>query len=75
MTCRLQSHQPLPLINYVRSFEIEEYTAIVGDDVSDHILARMSMVPDGGSKFLQEHEDLDEWPDLDDDSIAPELGE
>ena len=59
----------------VRSFEIEEFTAIVGDDVSNHILARMSMVPDSGSRFLQEHEDLDEWPDIDDDGIDPELEE
>ena len=51
----------------VSSFEIEEYTAIVGDDVSNHKLARMTMVPGGGSKFLEEHENLDEWPDLDDD--------
>ena len=51
----------------VRSFEIEEYRAIVGNEVSKHRLARMTMVPDGGAKFLEEHEDLDEWPDLDDD--------
>ena len=51
----------------VSSFEIEEYTAIVGDDVSNHRLARMTMVPGGGRKFLDEHEDLHEWPDLDDD--------
>ena len=51
----------------VRSFEVEEYRAIVGNEVSKHRLARMTMVPDGGAKFLKEHEDLDEWPDLDDD--------
>ena len=51
----------------VSSFEIEEYTAIVGDDVSNHKLARMTMVPGGGRKFLEEHDNLDEWPDLDDD--------
>ena len=59
----------------VSSFEIDEYNAIVGDDVSNHILARMTMVPESGSKFLQEHEDLDEWPDLDDDGFALELEE
>ena len=59
----------------VSSFEIDEYIAIVGDDVSNHILARMTMVPESGSKFLQEHEDLDEWPDLDDDDFALELEE
>ena len=51
----------------VSSFEIEEYTAIVRDDVSNHKLARMTMVPGGGRKFLEEHDNLDEWPDLDDD--------
>ena len=52
----------------VSSFEIEEYAAIVGDEVSTHRLARMAMVPEGGRKFLDEHENLDEWPDLDDDN-------
>lgn len=52
----------------VSSFEIEEYTAIVGNETSRHSLARMTMVPGGGAKFLKEHEDLDEWPDLKDDS-------
>ena len=28
----------------------------------------MTMVTDGGAKFLEEHENLDEWPDLDDDA-------
>ena len=51
----------------VQSFEIEEYHAIVGTEVSKHRLARMTMVPEGGTKFLEEHEDLDEWPDLEDD--------
>ena len=52
----------------VSSFEIEEYDAIVGNKLSKHRLARMSMVPGGGTKFLEEHEDLDEWPDLEDDA-------
>ena len=58
----------------VRSFEIEEYRAIVGNEVSKHRLARMTMVPEGGAKFLEEHEDLDEWPDLEDDPNDDSLG-
>ena len=51
----------------VRSFEIEEYRAIVGNEVSKHRLASNDNGPRGGAKFLEEHEGLDEWPDLDDD--------
>ena len=53
----------------VSSFEIEDYTAIVDDQVSRHKLARMAMVPGSGIKFLAEHENLEEWPDLDEDII------
>ena len=53
----------------VSSFEIEDYTAIVDDQVSRHKLARMTMVPGSGTKFLAERKNLDEWPDLDEDII------
>ena len=58
----------------VSSFEIEDYSAIVGNEVSKHRLARMTMVPGSGARFLSEHEDLDEWPDLVDD-VADEGSE
>ena len=51
----------------VDSFEVEDYIAVVGNDVSKHRLARMTMVPGAGVSFLDEHRDLDEWPDLDED--------
>lgn len=51
----------------VSSFEIDEYTAIVGNEVSKHRLARMTMVPGGGVRFLEELANLEEWPDLDTD--------
>ena len=53
----------------VDSFEIEDYVAIVGSDVSKHRLARMTMVPGAGVRFLEEHRDLDEWPELDEDFV------
>ena len=53
----------------VDSFEIEDYVAIVGNDVSKHRLARMAMVPGAGARFLEEHRNLDEWPDLDEDFV------
>ena len=51
----------------VDSFEVEDYVAIVGSDVSKHRLARMRMLPGAGVKFMEEHRDLNEWPDLDED--------
>ena len=51
----------------VSSFEIEDYNATVGTEMSRHKLARMTMVPGSGTRFLAEHKDLEEWPDLDED--------
>ena len=53
----------------VSSFEIEDYHATMVTGVSKHRLARMTMVSGSGTKFLAEHKNLDEWPDLDDDII------
>ena len=53
----------------VSSFEIEDYNATIVTEVSRHKLARMTMVPGSGTKFLAEHKNLDEWPDLDEDII------
>ena len=53
----------------VSSFEIEDYNATVVTEMSIHRLARMTMVPGSGTKFLAEHKDLEEWPDLDEDVL------
>ena len=37
--------------------------------MSRHRLARMTMIPGSGTKFLAEHRDLKEWPDLDVDVL------
>jgi hypothetical protein len=53
----------------VSSFEIEDYNATVVTEMSRHRLARMTMIPGSGTKFLAEHRDLKEWPDLDVDVL------
>lgn len=50
----------------VDHYKIDKYKALVRNNVSQQVVARLS-IPDGaGTTFLHEHPDTNEWPDLDD---------
>ena len=51
----------------VERYDSELYDATIRDRVQRHKLARLIMRSGEGSRFLMEHPDTDEWPDIEDD--------
>ena len=51
----------------VESYETELYDAFVRDDVRRHRITRLITKPGEGSRFLDEHPDTSEWPNIEDD--------
>ena len=47
--------------------EFDLYDATVKDAVSRYKLARLTMLPGAGSRFIADHPSTDEWPDIEDD--------
>lgn len=54
-------------------FEIDEYSAFIGNQVKDQVIARLS-VPDGaGKRFLELYPSMADWPDLEEETQFSEI--
>lgn len=52
----------------VSRYEVSEYSALIGNAVKKQVVARLS-IPDGaGNRFLESYPDVEEWPDLEEES-------
>ena len=49
------------------SYNTELYDATIRDGVRRHKLARLTMKPGAGSRFLDEHSNTDDWPSIEED--------
>jgi len=54
-------------------FEIDGYSAFIGNTVKDQVIARLS-VPDGaGKRFLELYPNMADWPDLEEETQFSEI--
>ncbi|MBN2075951.1 MAG: hypothetical protein JW762_10415 [Dehalococcoidales bacterium] len=61
--------------NICDKYEISEYNALIGREVKSQMLARLTIPEGSGAKFIEKYPNMNEWPDLEEETILSEIKE